>query len=254
MKYLMDLGSGIDPGVTVNESHLDSHADTCAGGANFALLDPQQIDGYVDVAPFSDEYQPLPDVPVATCVTAWTCPQSGAVYILVFGQMLFFGEKLSHSLLCPNQMRANGIQVQDTPTQFDSKSNHHIIVPTDDDNTDVVIPLEMKGVVSIFESRIPTKEELESCDYLMMTSEKCWDPHSLQFQERESAAKFARSFSYLESEHHFRRLQSVSTRVLAECSIAEDQVYLSGRLDGTNSGDKSELRIANPKVTVSCLH
>ena len=70
----MNLGSGIDPGVTVNESHLDRHADTCADGANFALLDPQQIDGYVDVAPFSDEYQPLPDVPVATCVTEWTCP------------------------------------------------------------------------------------------------------------------------------------------------------------------------------------
>lgn len=43
----MDLGSGIAPGLTVNESHLDSYADTCAGGANFALLDPQQIDGYV---------------------------------------------------------------------------------------------------------------------------------------------------------------------------------------------------------------
>lgn len=158
MKYLMDLGSGDDV-ATLNESHLDSHADTCAGGANFALLDPQQIDGYVDVAPFSDEYKPLPDIPVATCVTAWTCPKSGAVYILVFGQMLFFGDKLSHSLLCPNQMRSYGIQVEDTPTQFDSKSNHHIIVPTDDD-PDVIIPLEMKGVVSMFESRIPTQEEL----------------------------------------------------------------------------------------------
>ena len=175
----MDLGSGNDPGAALNESHLDSHADTCAGGANFTLLDPQQIDGYVDAAPFSDEYQSLTNIPVATCGTAWTCPQSGAVYILVLGQMLFFGEKLSHSLLCPNQMRAYGIQVQDTPTQFDSKSNHNIIVPTDDD-ADVIIPLEMKGIVSIFESHNPTKEELESCDYLMMTSEKRWDPRSLQ--------------------------------------------------------------------------
>ena len=50
----MDLGSGIDPGAAVNESHLDSHADTCVSGANFQLLDPQQIDGYGDVAPFSD--------------------------------------------------------------------------------------------------------------------------------------------------------------------------------------------------------
>ena len=54
MKYLMNLGSGLENHGSPNESHLDSHADTCAGGSNFVLLDPNQIDGYVDVAPFSD--------------------------------------------------------------------------------------------------------------------------------------------------------------------------------------------------------
>ena len=98
----MDLWSEIDNGDIWNESCLDSHANSCAGGSNFVMMDPNQIEGYVDVAPFSDEYAPLPDIPVAACVTAWTNPDSGEVFLLVFGQMLYFGDKLSHSLLCPN--------------------------------------------------------------------------------------------------------------------------------------------------------
>ena len=89
----------------------------------------------------------------------------------------------------------------------------------------------------MFESRVPTADELETCDLLMMTSETCWDPHSPKFQEDESAAAYARQFSFLESEHHFRRLQSVCSRGLPECSIAEDHSFLSSRMDGTDSRD-----------------
>lgn len=65
-----------------NESHLDSHVDTCAGGSNFILLDqPDQITKYVNVAPFSDEYEPMKGVPIATCATAWTSPDTGTLYL-----------------------------------------------------------------------------------------------------------------------------------------------------------------------------
>ena len=84
--------------------------------------------------------------------------------------MLYFDEKLNHSLLCPNQMRAKGLTVHDTLTQFDSISTHSITVHRCD--SDVVIPLEMKGVASIFESRIPTPAELDTCELLLMTSEQ----------------------------------------------------------------------------------
>ena len=247
----MDLGSGLGSTDMPNASHLDSHADTCAGGSNFVMMDPNQIEGYVDVAPFSDEYTPLQDIPVTTCVTAWTHPESGEVFLLVFGQMLYFGAKLSHSLLCPNQMRANGLTVHDTPTQFDSNSTHSITVHRDE--TDIVIPLVMTGVASMFESRVPTASELETCELLMMTSENCWDPHSPKFQEDESAAVYARQFSFLESEHHFRRLQSVCSRGLPECSIAEDHSFLSTRMDGTDSGDifYAETR---SRRHLNCLH
>ena len=96
------MGSGFGGVDILNESHLDSHADACAEVSNFVLMDPNQIEGYVDVTPFSDKYAPLQDIPVATCVMAWTNPAIGKVFLLVFGQMLYFGDKLSHSLLCPN--------------------------------------------------------------------------------------------------------------------------------------------------------
>ena len=35
---------------------------------------------------------------------------------------------------------------------------------------------------------------------------------------------------------------------------AEDQVFLAGKLDGTDSGDTDELGISKMKTTVSCLH
>ena len=195
----------------MNETHLDSHADTCAGGANFSLLDPSNIDGYVDVSPFSDEYLPLQDVPIATCVTAWTDPNSGNVYLLVFGQMLYFGPRLPHSLLCPNQLQDHGLVVEDTPRQFDTRSSHSITVPRES-GTDLIIPLNLTGVISYFESRVPTETELAECDFVWMTSQSPWKPHSDRFQTDESAVS-----SDLGSSLHIHRLQSICTRDIPEC-------------------------------------
>ena len=94
--------------------------------------------------------------------------------------MLYFGDKLSHSLLCPNQMRAYELTVHDIPTQFDLSSTHSITIHRSDAN--IVIPLEMKGVALMFESRVPTADEMETCELLLMTSEKYWDSRSPKFQ------------------------------------------------------------------------
>ena len=95
----MDIG-----GLSEGKSPFDSHADTCVGGSNFVMLDnPHDVKNHVDVAPFSTEYKPIKGIPVASCVTCYTDLEKGETYILVFHQMLYFGETLSHSLLCPNQ-------------------------------------------------------------------------------------------------------------------------------------------------------
>jgi hypothetical protein len=101
----------------------DTHADTCVAGLNTVVLD---LTGkVVSVSPFCDtEYQSIEDVPVATVATAYDCPITGKVYILVINEALYLGDKMRNTLLNPNQLRAHGVQVQDCPKQYDLSSRH----------------------------------------------------------------------------------------------------------------------------------
>ena len=100
---------------------LDSHADTSCAGSNMAVL---ELTGEkVNVTPFSEHYSAVTDVPIATVATVWEDPRNGELWLLVIHEALFFGSKLTDSLLCPNQLRAAGITVQDTPKQFDASSS-----------------------------------------------------------------------------------------------------------------------------------
>ena len=101
--YEMDLGMHLSEGQT----HLDSHADTCVCGSNFVMLDAKdKVLEYTEVSQFSDEYQPIKDIPIASCATAWQSSEDGEVHILVFHQSLYFGEKL-------NQIWDNGNKVKE---------------------------------------------------------------------------------------------------------------------------------------------
>ena len=89
---------------TEGASEMDSHADTTAAGSNMVMLtNPDEVMHFVDVAPFSEDYALIKGIHIASCATAWTNPDSnGQVFILVFHETLYFGNKLQHSLICPN--------------------------------------------------------------------------------------------------------------------------------------------------------
>ena len=90
---------------------LDTHVDTCVTGKNTVVLD---LTGkVVSVSPFSDQYEAMEDVPVATVATAYDCPTTGKTHILVINEALYFGDKMSNTLLCPNQLQHNGLKVDD---------------------------------------------------------------------------------------------------------------------------------------------
>jgi hypothetical protein len=112
----------------------------------------------VSVSPFSDSYEAIKDVPIATVAMAWDDPATGKVTVLYIHEVLYFGDKMSHTLLCPNQLRANGWKVQDVPRQFDAESAHAIINPTGT----LRMPLEMSGIISFLLRQRPTDEELET--------------------------------------------------------------------------------------------
>jgi hypothetical protein len=86
---------------TIANCKLDTYADTCVAGPNFHF---EELTGeYCDVAPFSNEYEPMHDVPMVNASMAFT-NDAGTTVILRFKQILWYGTKLNMSLINPNQI------------------------------------------------------------------------------------------------------------------------------------------------------
>jgi hypothetical protein len=168
--------------VTHGTCKLDSHTDTSVAGPNCVIL--EYTDQVVNVSAFSEHLDTKNNILIVTAATAVDDPKTGVTTILVFGQAIYMGDKVKSALLCPNQMRAFGITVDDTPMHLapQSKPSSHSIHSQDEDFS---IPLSLKGVFSYFESRTPTLDELSTCRRVQLTDEFSWDPHSETFQEQE---------------------------------------------------------------------
>ena len=91
----------------------DNHADTHCFGANFRPI--HWSDLQCTVNPFVDDLGSSEAVEICTAGTAWDTAD-GETVILVFGQGLWFGERMPKSLINPNQCRAFGISLCDDPT------------------------------------------------------------------------------------------------------------------------------------------
>ena len=149
---------------------LDSRADTCVAGKNYRLL--EETGFYADVSPYSEEYAPIENIPIATVATAYTSGSTGETVILVGHQHLYFGERMKHSLLNPNQLRHYGGKVHDCPWQYDINSPFSIELP-DEDGSLFEIPLKLHGVIGYFDTHFPSDDELKDCRtiYSLITQE-----------------------------------------------------------------------------------
>ena len=110
----------------------------------------------------------------------------GELFILVINQCLYFGDRMDHVLLCPNQMRSHGIVVDDCPRHLslNRSSTHSLLVPSCDD---VRIFLHLRGVMSCFDCFYPSDDDLETGTHIELTSATIeWDPYSLSFAETEA--------------------------------------------------------------------
>ncbi|KAL7562848.1 hypothetical protein ACA910_002465 [Epithemia clementina (nom. ined.)] len=142
---------------------------------------------YITEQPFVEEYAPLKDIPITTAATVWTY-SNNILYLLLFHQALFFGEeRLVQSLICSNQLCANGLIVNDVPQQFDENSSHSIYIPDDD----LTIPLSLQGVIRGFYTHKPTPYDLEDLSHIVMTADSPWQPYSSTFATTEENYKAA---------------------------------------------------------------
>ena len=176
--------SALRCGRSSDRADLDSHADTCVGGANCVLLKPSGE--MATVSTFSDERKPFGSIPIGTVAMAWTNPATGERLVLVIHEALYFGDRLHHTLICPNQVRANGIVVNDTPRQFDKASMHSMLVSIES-NESLEIPLVLDGVISHVPDVVkPTDDELLNCRRIELTSESEWKPYDKSFAATEA--------------------------------------------------------------------
>jgi hypothetical protein len=164
-----------------SKAELDSHANTTIAGLTCRVL--EYTEKSCDVHPFSDDYEPMKQVPIAKVATADNDPSTGEAYILIFGQALYMGQSLDHTLICPNQARTNGVVVDDVPRHlsYDGKSSHSMYFP----NENVRIPLSLKGVISYIPTCYPSQHEVNDCQWLIVTSDNDWEPYDESFQEKE---------------------------------------------------------------------
>ena len=156
------------------ESRLgsDSHADISCAGKQAHIL--EYIEGLkCTVHPFHDSYTPKKDVKLCNVAFAHDLP-SGETIILRMNQCLDFTSSMEHSLFCTNQVRANGIIVDDVPKCIDvtQKSEEAIIFPEHGH----VIPFSFKGPVPYIPVRKPRMNELEDCTIVELTSAEPWIP------------------------------------------------------------------------------
>ena len=94
-------------------SEIDNYADTTCFGKNFRVI--SFTSEVCSVSPYLSEYDSITDIPICTAATAVDM-DSGETIILEFGQGIWFGDRLNHSLINPNQCRSHGISVCDDPT------------------------------------------------------------------------------------------------------------------------------------------
>ena len=162
------IPSWIDPPEhTTAENECDTNADTCCSGKNFVVL--TSTFRTADVYAYDTSIKPIENVPIVSGATAFDDPVTGDTFILVFNESLYYGEKLDHTLINPNQLRAYGIPLWDNP--FDPTHSLSIDV-----NPSLRIALRAFGTKIGFRTRVPTAEELRACEHVQMTSAHPWNP------------------------------------------------------------------------------
>ncbi len=159
------------------------------------------------------------------------CPRASIVflvmksYILVLGQALYFCDEVEASLLCPNQMRANGVIVDDIPIHLlhNNASTHSLIFPEDE----VTIPLKLNGCFSYIPTRTPTTNEIEKCKWLILMNDMPWEPNLIPSQDLEDAA-----ITNLERVHYGdRNISSISGGTVNNLQEISDMWWYQGQSD-----------------------
>ena len=169
---------------TYPNSELDSHANMVVLGKDCFVFEWSGLT--CNVKPFSETLGKVTHVPIVDAAIAYECPYTYEVYILMIRNALYI-PTLKHNLIPPFIMHEGGVIVNEV-------AKIHSLEPSSDDhcikfkNNDLVIPLKLNGTFSYFHSRMPTSEELYSCDKISITPDGShWNPYCESFSLNEES-------------------------------------------------------------------
>jgi len=160
---------------------LDSHADTCTVGSHCQIISYTAKNCHV--SPYHSKYKAIENVPIVQAGVTYVHPETSIKYILIINQALYIKE-LPNALINPNQLRANGLIVDDCPQHLAPDpeiATHSIQVP----NQKLHLPLQLKGILSYLPVHYPSDEELNTCPWIELTADSEWNPKCESFQENE---------------------------------------------------------------------
>jgi len=149
------------------------------------------------------------------------------------------GDKMSNSLICPNQLCSYGITIDECPQHLaspDHPSTHSIYCRDDDFR----LPLTLNGVTLGFMTTTLTVQEIEMCRWIHLTNEHEWDPHLDAFALQES--RFINLQDYQGYYPNDRNIATVNTKACAnyDTVFAEISAALDDRMIATTSTSPKE--------------
>ena len=80
---------------------------------------------------------------------------------------------MTNSILCTNQARSNGVEVNDVPKIFGDGEHSQTIRFKEENAT---LDLGMHGPVPYLSIRCPTRSEIQDCQWLELTLAEQWNP------------------------------------------------------------------------------
>jgi hypothetical protein len=221
MEYLeicaitMHLGSLRQTGPACR-SDLDSHADASVVGMEVITF--QDFERPVNVSGYDPKGPMAMALKTVSAGMAYDVPGNGRVVILIVHQEINLPH-LPHNLLNPMQMRLNDVVVNETPKfQCANPTNisHTITVKGENMNDELIIPLDLRGVVSCFTIRKPTQEEFYTCDQYELTYESpVYEPSGSSYVEQEAAMMDSRGQLKVAEDKHPLRHQICPVHITA---------------------------------------
>ena len=161
-------------GATGSVLGMDTHADVSCAGKDAYIL--EHLDGRMcEVRGFHDSYNSLTNVEYVNVAYKYL-DKTGQEYLLEVNQALNFINSMTNSILCTNQVRHNGVIVNDIPRAIDQQSPQCVTFPSEN----VHIPLTMKGPVPVIPVMRPTEIEVQTLPRLQLTSSDIfWNPNEI---------------------------------------------------------------------------